>query len=124
MEHQIDDTVLVTKKANKKRFRASIFSSWNHRCAYCGEHATTIDHIKAKAKGGPTIRRNCVPACLRCNADKSHASVWIWWIKQPYWSLVRAHRLLRWINQNDFLSCARCRAALAISRLSIAPQRS
>ena len=124
MEHQIDDTVLVNKKTNKKRFRASIFSAWNNTCAYCGNHATTIDHIKAKARGGPTTLSNCVPACLRCNADKSQTSLWIWWIQQPHWSLVRALRVIRWINRNDFLSCVRCTAVLAISHLSIAPQRS
>lgn len=110
MGHQIDGIYLVSKKASKQRFRASIFSAWNHKCAYCGEHATTIDHVKAKARGGGTTRRNCVPACLRCNADKSHAFVWRWWIKQPFWNLFRAHKLLCWVKQIDLPSYAQCKS--------------
>jgi len=110
MEHQIDGIYLVNKKASKQRFRASIFSAWNHTCAYCGDHATTIDHVKAKAKGGPTTVRNCVPACLRCNAAKSHSSVWLWWIKQPFWDFFRAHKLLCWINRTEQPSYALCRS--------------
>lgn len=99
MEHQIDGTHLLTKKATKQRFRASIFSAWDHQCAYCGDHATTIDHVRPKAKGGATERANCVPACLECNVSKAHAPVWLWWMKQWHWDLARAQRLYHWLTR-------------------------
>lgn len=42
-----------------------------HRCAYCGGHATTIDHVQPRAKGGKHIWENCVAACRPCNSRKA-----------------------------------------------------
>jgi len=41
------------------------------RCYICGvEDATTIDHVKPIAKGGPHIPANLRPCCLSCNSRK------------------------------------------------------
>ena len=101
MEHQIDGTHLLSKKITRQRFRASIFASWNHTCAYCGAHATTIDHIRPKAKGGTTHMSNCVPACLDCNVSKAHTPLWVWWTAQLHWDLVRARRVYTWITEHS-----------------------
>jgi hypothetical protein len=114
MEHQIDGTHLLSKKATKQKFRASIFSAWNHECAYCGTYATTIDHVRPKAKGGATSPENCVPACLDCNINKAHSPVWLWWMSQLHWDLIRAKRVYDWIRPADFPSNAQCRSELAI----------
>ena len=116
MEHQIDGIHLLSKKLTRQRFRASIFSAWLNCCAYCGNHATTIDHVRPKVKGGDTSLRNCVPACLDCNISKAHSPVWLWWMAQPHWNLDRAQLLYRWITSADSLSYALCTAAPAISR--------
>ncbi len=42
-------------------------------CAYCGELATTWDHVVPIAAGGSNSRRNKVPACKPCNFVKSDA---------------------------------------------------
>jgi hypothetical protein len=101
VEHQIDGTHLLSKKITRQRFRASIFASWNHTCAYCGAHATTIDHIRPKAKGGTTHMSNCVPACLDCNVSTAHTPLWVWWTVQLHWDLVRAHRVYTWITEHS-----------------------
>lgn len=38
-----------------------------HRCAYCGSHATTVDHVLPRSRGGPQTWENLVACCLRCN---------------------------------------------------------
>jgi len=48
------------------------------RCHYCGEHATTVDHIVPRADLPKPLARlpywfkdlDEVPACTRCNNDK------------------------------------------------------
>jgi 5-methylcytosine-specific restriction endonuclease McrA len=40
------------------------------RCAYCGEHATTIDHVLPQSRGGKNTYENTVACCLRCNNRK------------------------------------------------------
>lgn len=40
-------------------------------CAYCGNHATTVDHVEPKSHGGGNTWLNTVAACLRCNGRKA-----------------------------------------------------
>lgn len=39
-------------------------------CHYCGRLAETVDHKKAKSKGGTYAPENLVPACSPCNQIK------------------------------------------------------
>jgi hypothetical protein len=119
MEHQIDGVELVSKKVTKQRFRASIFDAWHDRCAYCGRHATTIDHVRPKAKGGLTVPENCVPACLSCNASKGHMSLWTWWTMQHHWSWHRAQQVYEWITGIGCPSSVRYKFAPAIDHWHI-----
>ena len=98
MEHAIQGVELVHKKANKQRFRRSIFSAWDDLCAYCGAYADTLDHVKPRLHGGLTVRQNLVPACRCCNGRKGAAPVWTWWQDQPFWDFGRALRLFAWLN--------------------------
>jgi len=41
------------------------------RCAYCGGHATTIDHVLPRSRGGKDSWENLVACCLKCNNVKS-----------------------------------------------------
>lgn len=38
-----------------------------HRCAYCRGHATTIDHVVPRSRGGRDTWENLVACCVRCN---------------------------------------------------------
>ena len=44
-------------------------------CAYCGEHATTIDHIHPRSKGGKNTWQNLVAACQKCNHKKGNKTL-------------------------------------------------
>lgn len=48
----------------------------NTKCCYCGntipKGSVTIDHMYPLDVGGPTIPNNMVPACSKCNCDKSN----------------------------------------------------
>jgi 5-methylcytosine-specific restriction endonuclease McrA len=39
-------------------------------CTYCGDPATTRDHIVPRSRGGSDDPSNLTPACLGCNASK------------------------------------------------------
>ena len=51
--------------------RREIFDLDGGVCAYCGELATAIDHVRPFSKGGATERSNLVAACQPCNSAKS-----------------------------------------------------
>ncbi|MGL4998014.1 MAG: HNH endonuclease [Cetobacterium sp.] len=39
-------------------------------CAYCGNHADTVDHINPRCLGGVSSWDNVVAACFKCNSKK------------------------------------------------------
>ncbi len=94
--------VEITPKLAKKRFRDEIYKSWNHQCAYCGEDATSLDHVIPRHKSGETTRKNLVPACRRCNASKASYRLHEWYLNQDFFSKARLNRIERWIDQNPF----------------------
>lgn len=42
-----------------------------HRCGYCGSHATTVDHVVPRSRGGADAWENLVACCIRCNNAKA-----------------------------------------------------
>ena len=97
--HAIEGTELVTKRASKHTFRRQIFEYWNRKCAYCGEHADTLDHVIPRHKGGLTVRNNLVSCCRRCNGSKGANEVWEWYEKQPFFREGRASEIQDWMDQ-------------------------
>ncbi|QTX04007.1 HNH endonuclease [Agromyces archimandritae] len=55
--------------------RRGVLRRDEHRCAYCGAHATTIDHVVPRSRGGAGSWENLVACCLRCNNRKSDATL-------------------------------------------------
>jgi 5-methylcytosine-specific restriction endonuclease McrA len=51
--------------------RLGVLARDGHRCGYCGGHATTIDHILPRSRGGTSTWENCVLACIECNKKKA-----------------------------------------------------
>jgi 5-methylcytosine-specific restriction endonuclease McrA len=47
-------------------------------CFYCGDPATTRDHVIAKVRGGTNDPSNLVIACFACNTSKKAKSVDEW----------------------------------------------
>ncbi len=58
------------------------------RCAYCGEHGDTVDHIMPRSRGGVDTWDNLVCACRPCNnrkADRTpvEAGMKLLWVPRP-----------------------------------------
>ena len=51
--------------------RRGVLRRDDHRCAYCGRTANTIDHVQPRSRGGLDSWDNLVACCLRCNNIKS-----------------------------------------------------
>ncbi len=50
--------------------RRGVLRRDNHQCAYCGAHASTIDHVLPRSRGGGDTWENLVACCLPCNNAK------------------------------------------------------
>lgn len=101
MDHCIDGTNLIPKRSAKHKFRQQIFEAWEHQCAYCGEPADTLDHVKPRHKGGATVTTNLVPACRPCNRRKGSEEWHDWFNRQDCYLLDREIAVLRWIQASD-----------------------
>ena len=53
-----------------QRLSAAVLRRDNYVCRYCGERATTADHVVPKTKGGTDAMNNLVAACRECNSGK------------------------------------------------------
>ncbi len=61
--------------------RAKLLGRWKRQqkpCAYCGDHADTVDHVMPLVRGGTNYEGNLIPACRRCNSSKSGKTVIEW----------------------------------------------
>ncbi len=61
---------LPTKVRTPPLTRRSLLLRDSYRCAYCLEHADTIDHVVPRSRGGRHEWTNVVAACRRHNMQK------------------------------------------------------
>jgi HNH endonuclease len=47
-------------------------------CVYCGNRATSVDHITPQTRGGSDTEANKVPCCQPCNSSKSSKLLTEW----------------------------------------------
>lgn len=52
--------------------REGVLKRDRHRCGYCGRHATTVDHVLPRSRGGTWTWLNTVAACHKCNNRKAN----------------------------------------------------
>jgi 5-methylcytosine-specific restriction endonuclease McrA len=93
--------VELTPKLAKKKFRESIYQAWDYKCGYCGDAATSLDHIVPRFKSGSSNRHNLLPCCRRCNALKGSEDMKSWYTKQPYFSIETFDRIETWTKQQS-----------------------
>jgi 5-methylcytosine-specific restriction endonuclease McrA len=89
----------LTPKLAKKRFRQSIYDSWDCKCGYCGEIATSLDHIIPRFKSGSSNRNNLIPACRRCNSNKASSNMEDWYKHQEFFSETKLQKIKNWMAQ-------------------------
>ena len=52
--------------------RTGVLARDKHTCAYCGRHASTVDHVLPQSRGGASTWHNAVAACASCNHRKAN----------------------------------------------------
>jgi Restriction endonuclease len=101
VDHCIDGCYLVPRRHAKRQFRQSILEAWEHRCAYCGKPATTLDHVRPRSKGGQTDRANLISCCASCNSRKGSDDWVAWYRLQPFWTAEAEGTIWLWLHQDQ-----------------------
>ena len=98
--------VELTPRLAKRRFREEIYKDWEHKCAYCGDAATSLDHVIPKFKSGCSSRHNLIPACRRCNSNKGSEEMQEWYKKQDFYTKEKHDAIKVWVQKNtlDFMN--------------------
>jgi hypothetical protein len=91
----------LTPKLAKKRFRQAIYDSWDCKCGYCGDEATSLDHIIPRFKSGSSNRHNLVPACCRCNTSKASSEMETWYQNQSFFTQEKLNVIKHWMQQEN-----------------------
>ena len=71
--------------------RRTVLQRDDHRCAYCGGGADTVDHVNPRSRGGRHEWTNVVAACVRCNHRKADRL-----LHEIGWELPFVPRAPRW----------------------------
>lgn len=88
----------LNKGSAKKQFRQSIKYAFGGLCAYCRcKRATTLDHLRARSRGGSNLRSNLVPACLDCNHDKGSENWLTWYQRQTFYNKTAEELIEEWV---------------------------
>jgi 5-methylcytosine-specific restriction endonuclease McrA len=95
--------VELKPKLAKKRFREEIYKAWDHKCGYCQEPATSLDHITPRFKSGSSNRNNLVPCCRRCNANKASSNMEEWFKQQEYFTEEKLAKIKTWM-ENEIIN--------------------
>ena len=90
----------LTPKRAKRRFRESIYHAWDHKCAYCGQPATSLDHIIPRFKSGSSNRNNLIPACRTCNQTKASLNMEEWYKIQKFFDEERLLKIQEWVKKD------------------------
>lgn len=53
-----------------KRHRKQVLARDGYTCVYCGDVATSVDHVIPRVSGGDDSMDNLVASCLKCNSRK------------------------------------------------------
>ena len=90
----------------RRKFRQSIFESWEWKCAYCDKEldtkSATIDHIVPKYKGGHNVKSNMVCSCSKCNRSKGSVLLEDWYnSSNSQYSEERLGKIKHWIEDNS-----------------------
>ena len=90
----------------RRKFRQSIFESWEWKCAYCDKEldtkSATIDHIVPKYKGGHNVKSNMICSCSKCNRSKGSVLLEDWYNpSNSYYSEERLGKIKHWIEDNS-----------------------
>jgi 5-methylcytosine-specific restriction endonuclease McrA len=98
----------LTGKEARIKWKQSIKDSWNNCCAYCGkppidDSSLTLDHVKAKCKGGEDLTANIVPADKICNLSKGSSDWRTWFRKQIFYDVSKELRIDHWLKTGNVL---------------------
>ena len=90
----------------RRKFRQSIFESWEWKCAYCNKEldtkSATVDHIVPKFKGGHNVKSNMICSCSKCNRSKGSVLLEDWYNpSNSYYSEERLGKIKHWIEDNS-----------------------
>jgi hypothetical protein len=55
-------------------YRKAALKRDHYTCLWCGQPATTVDHIVPSSKGGSDLPRNLLASCKECNTIRGNRS--------------------------------------------------
>lgn len=64
--------VFVPYRSTIPLTRQGVLRRDRNTCAYCGEKASTLDHVIPRSRGGQHDWDNVVACCIRCNGKKGN----------------------------------------------------
>lgn len=59
-----------------RKYRKIALKRDRYTCLWCGQPATTVDHLIPSSKGGSDLPRNLIASCGECNSRRGNRPAW------------------------------------------------
>lgn len=78
-----------TQRLIDQRVSWAVYKRDNYTCRYCGRDGVpmTVDHLVLWEEGGPSIEKNLVASCRKCNKTRGNLQLAAW-LKHRYYERV------------------------------------
>lgn len=100
-DHYLHNLITMTSSEAKRLHRRAIMEHFSNTCVYCGNtyepEQLTLDHVRPRCLGGPTLTSNLVPSCKKCNQAKG-SNNWLQWMRATFGITPREQLILSHIN--------------------------
>ena len=75
-----------TQRLIESRVSWAVYKRDGYKCRYCGRDGVplTVDHLICWEEGGPSIPKNLVAACRKCNKVRG-STPYVDWLRHPYY---------------------------------------
>lgn len=76
--------------------------AFDYKCAYCSSvEKIEREHFIALNRGGEYTKDNIIPACLKCNRNKSDKDFFEWYPETENYSMERVNKILKYLGYKN-----------------------
>jgi len=108
-----------TTRQIEQRVSWAVYRRDNYTCRYCGRNDVplTVDHLILWKDGGPSIEKNLITSCKKCNKTRGDMK-YVDWLESPEYAKVSKELSMSYRIKNEDLVNSLSRIPIRVHKMS------